>query len=151
MSVRIRSIADGDFFNWLDLYAGYGEFYETPLTDQRALLVWSWLIDRDHELNGIVAVDESNDNRLVGLAHFREFARPLEGDRGLYLDDLFVEPDMRGRGVGQALIAHLKQIAKERRLGVVSWVTAADNDTAMKLYDSVAKRTQWVTYELDPA
>ncbi len=151
MSISVRPIADGDFFTWLDLYAGYGSFYETEMTDIKALTVWSWLVDPNHELNGAVAVDESDGGKLVGLAHYREFARPLSSSRGLYVDDLFVDPDARGQGAGAALLDHVKQVATDRGLSVVRWITASDNETAMSLYDQKARRTDWVTYELDPA
>ncbi|MBO1741129.1 GNAT family N-acetyltransferase [Leifsonia sp. TF02-11] len=146
MSIEIRPVKDGDFFAWLDLYAKYAEFYETELTDQRALVLWSWLTDAEHEELGYVAVD---GDRIVGLAHVREFARPLEGDRGLFLDDLYVLEDERGKGIGRQLIAAVRSLAEERRLGVVQWITAADNAAAQHVYDSVASKTTWVTYEID--
>ncbi|MCI0155351.1 GNAT family N-acetyltransferase [Leifsonia shinshuensis] len=146
MSIEIRPVKDGDFFAWLDLYAKYAEFYETELTDQRALVLWSWLTDAGHEEQGYVAVD---GDRIVGLAHVREFARPLEGDRGLFLDDLYVLEDERGKGIGRQLIAAVRSLAEERRLGVVQWITAADNAAAQRVYDSVASKTAWVTYEID--
>ena len=147
MSVTIRPVTVSDFFNWLELYADYAKFYDTDLTDEKALLLWSWLVDGDHEENGIVAVDD--DDTLLGLAHYREFARPLETDRGLYLDDLFVAEKARGNGTGRALIQAVKDEALKRELGVVQWITAADNETAQHLYDEVGTRTQWVTYEIE--
>jgi ribosomal protein S18 acetylase RimI-like enzyme len=146
MSVTIRPVTESDFFNWLELYAGYASFYDTNLTDEKALLLWSWLIDAGHEDTGIVAVAE--DETLVGLAHFREFARPLETDRGLYLDDLFVAEAARGNGTGKALIDAVKEEAVKRDLGVVQWITATDNEPAQHLYDEVGTRTEWVTYEI---
>ena len=146
MSIEIRPVADGDFFAWLDLYEQYAAFYETTLSDQKALLLWSWLTAPDHEEDGLVAVD---DGRIVGLAHMREFPRPLEGDRGLFLDDLFVLEDKRGTGIGRSLIAAVRDRAQERGLGVVQWITARDNTDAQQVYDSVATRTSWVTYEID--
>jgi GNAT superfamily N-acetyltransferase len=145
MSIEIRPVRDSDFFTWLDLYAEYAKFYDTELTDQKALLLWSWLTAPEHEESGYVAVD---GDRIVGLAHVREFARPLEGDRGLFLDDLFVAEDARGRGVGRALLEHTRDLARQRGLGVVQWITAHDNAEAQRIYDSVAERTQWVTYEI---
>ncbi|MEO7017420.1 MAG: GNAT family N-acetyltransferase [Leifsonia sp.] len=146
MSIEVRPVVDGDFFAWLDLYEKYAEFYQTQLTDQKALLLWSWLTAADHEEDGLVAVD---GDRLVGLAHMREFARPLEGDRGLFLDDLYVLEEERGKGVAHALIDAVRQRAIDRGLGVVQWITAHDNDQAKGVYDSVANRTAWVTYEID--
>ena len=148
MTIEVRPVRDGDFFAWLDLYTKYAEFYETELTDQRALLLWSWLTAPEHEESGYVAVD---GERIVGLAHVREFARPLEGDRGLFLDDLFVAEDERGAGVGRSLIEHVRSLAQERGLGVVQWITAQDNAAAQRVYDAVAARTSWVTYEIDLA
>jgi Sortase and related acyltransferases len=146
MSITIRTLADGDFFSWLGLYEGYAAFYDTPLTDEKALRVWTWLNDANHEENAFVAVDDHGT--LVGLAHYREFTRPLESDRGLFIDDLYVAPDLREQGTGTALIEAVRALAAERGYGVVQWLTAADNETAQRLYDTVGKRTPWVTYEI---
>jgi GNAT superfamily N-acetyltransferase len=148
MTVNVRAVNDNEFFDWLELYSGYGEFYETPLNDEKALLVWSWLIDSDHELNAYVAVD--SDDKPIGLAHYREFARPLAGGTGLYLDDLFVSPDARGAGVGTALISALKDKAARENFSVVRWITASDNATAQRVYDRLANKTSWITYDLIP-
>ncbi|MEA9986614.1 MULTISPECIES: GNAT family N-acetyltransferase [Subtercola] len=145
MTLTIRPITDRDFFAWYDLYVAYGQFYETPIEGDRAVLVWSWLTDPAHETEALVAED---DGKLVGLAHIREFARPLAGGRGLYLDDLFVAPDARGAGVASALLAEIKALAATRHANVVRWITDEKNETARRLYDTVANRTTWVTYDL---
>lgn len=146
--VLIRPIADGDFFAWLGLYSDYGTFYEEPLSDTGALRTWSWLMDAAHELRAFVAVDESDTP--IGLAHYRAFARPLSASTGLYLDDLFVSADARGRGAATALIEAVRERAVAEGCSVVRWMTAADNATAQRVYDRVATRTGWVTYELQP-
>ncbi|QNE34390.1 GNAT family N-acetyltransferase [Leifsonia shinshuensis] len=148
MTADVRRVEDNEFFTWLDLYAGYGEFYETPVTDEKALLVWSWITDPEHSLEAYFAVDA--EGTPIGLAHVREFARPLDGSTGLYLDDLFVLPDARGEGAGTALLEQLRTLAQERGLSVVRWITAKDNQTARRLYDRVAEKTKWVTYDLVP-
>ncbi|HEY8282480.1 MAG TPA: GNAT family N-acetyltransferase [Leifsonia sp.] len=148
MTVTVRRVEDNEFFTWLDLYAGYGEFYETPLSDEKALLVWSWITDSGNELEAYFAVGD--DGVPVGLAHVREFARPLDGSRGLYLDDLFVRPDARGEGAGTAILEALRDRAKQDGLSVVRWTTAKDNQTARRVYDRVASKTAWVTYDLAP-
>jgi len=147
MSVQVRPLGDKDFFSWLGLFEGYSEFYESTLTDAKALRVWSWIIDKNHDLTGAVAVNDEGE--FVGLAHYREFPRTLNADMGLFLDDLFVAPDARGAGVGKALMEFVKGYAGEHKLSQVQWLTAADNETAQVLYDEVATRTDWVTYEMD--
>ncbi|WP_419818947.1 GNAT family N-acetyltransferase [Glaciibacter flavus] len=144
MVVQVRPLVDRDFFPWLGLWEGYSAFYDSPVTDEKALRVWTWLMDKQHDLTGFVAHDGDD---LLGLVHVREYPRTLDGDRALFLDDLFVDPDSRERGVGAALIEQAKSFARENGLSVINWITAEDNDNAQRLYDSVAERTTWVTYE----
>ena len=142
----VRPLEARDRSAWQVLYAGYGDFYETPLTDEKADRVWGWLMDPGYEAFGLVAVDEND--APVALAHYRHFARLLADGTGIYLDDLFTAPDSRGSGAGSALIAQLEQIARQRGAGIVRWITANDNLVGQKLYDRLATRTQWVTYDL---
>ena len=148
MSVTVRELKNGDFFNWFDVYLGYAEFYDTELTDDKAVLAWSQLTDPNHEMSALVAVDENE--RFVGLAHFRPFARTLHASRGLYVDDLFVIDEARNAGVGRALLEAVRERAVQGRFSVVRFITAADNTVAQQLYDSMAEKTSWVTYELKP-
>ncbi|MGG7449833.1 N-acetyltransferase family protein [Plantibacter auratus] len=148
MSVTIRPAVESDLFAWHALYSGYGEFYGNPLTDEKAVLVWGWLSDPAHPLTALVAEDAQG--ALVGLAHYRVFPRALAGGTGLYLDDLFVAEDARTGGVGTALIEHVRDLAKADGHSVVRWITAADNERAQAVYDKLATRTSWVTYDLEP-
>ncbi|MFB2582132.1 N-acetyltransferase family protein [Herbiconiux sp. P15] len=145
MPIEVRPVAAGEFFPWHAVYTGYGEFYENPLHDEKAVLVWSWIIDDANELECLVAVDD--EGTLVGLAHFRSFSRPLDGSKGIYLDDLFVLPEARKQGVGRALIEAVAEVGRRRRASVLRWVTAKDNEAARALYDQVAEKTKWVTYD----
>lgn len=147
MSVQVRPLGDKDFFSWLGLFEGYSEFYKSELTDEKALRVWSWIIDRNDPLVGAVAVNDEGE--LIGFAHYREVPRTLSGSRGLVLDDLFVTPDARKTGVGAALMDFVKQYAASRHLGQIRLITAGDNKAAQRLYDEVGKRTTWVTYEIE--
>jgi ribosomal protein S18 acetylase RimI-like enzyme len=147
MSVQVRPLGDKDFFPWLGLFEGYSEFYKSDLTDEKALRVWSWLIDKNHDLDGAVAVADNGD--FVGFTLYRPYPRTLSGDVGLFIDDLFVATDARETGVGRALLDFAKDYAKAHNYRQLQWVTAADNDTAQKLYDEVGSRTSWVTYEAE--
>lgn len=146
MTVNIRAVQSGDRTAWGDLYKGYAAFYGVAQTEEMRDRVWAWLMDADHEVNGLVA--EVNGT-LAGLAHFRPFARPLAAGTGGFLDDLFVNPDARGLKLGEALISAVQAEGRERGWGVVRWITADDNYRARGLYDQIATRTGWVTYDLD--
>jgi GNAT superfamily N-acetyltransferase len=145
--VTVRDVADRDAAEWADLFRGYRDFYRLAPDEHVVARVWSWLRDPSAAVDGLVA---ELDGRLVGIAHYRRFLRPSAGSTGLYLDDLFTHPAARGVGVGRALIERLSTLAAAEGLSVVRWITAEDNRTARRLYDSVAVATPWVTYDLTP-
>jgi GNAT superfamily N-acetyltransferase len=144
MAIVVRPVAEPDRDRWAELYRGYTAFYDVPVPDLDHL--WRRLTV-EGELECFVA---ELDGDVVGLAHVREFVRPLEGDRAGFLDDLFVDPARRGSGAGEALLEHLRSLAAERGWGVVTWITGADNYTARRLYDRLAEAQPWVTYDMTP-
>jgi GNAT superfamily N-acetyltransferase len=146
MHTEIRPAGDDDFFGWLPLFDAYCRFYETDLDDAKALIVWNWLRDEANPLQALLAVDE--EGTPIGLAHYRSAPQTLTASVGIVLDDLFVDEAHRRSGVARALIEHVRERAAELGTGGVSWVTAADNAEAQRLYDELATRTTWVTYEM---
>lgn len=147
MSYEIRAAGDDDFFGWLPLFAAYCRFYETELDDAKALIVWNWIRDEAEPLTAALAVDD--EGRPIGLAHFRSVPHTLTATRGMFLDDLYVDEEARGAGIGRALIEFVHARAGEIGHGGVSWITADDNADAQRVYDELARRTTWVTYEMD--
>lgn len=146
MAVQIRSPLAADRGQWAELYRAYAHAY--PLDDAVLDRVWSWIVDVDHEVEALVAEDASG--RLVGLAHFRVFARPTSGTYGGYLDDLYVSPIARGTGLADALLNRLDAIAMERGWTVVRWNTAETNYRARAKYDKFAERSDRVQYDMKP-
>ena len=146
MTLTVRAIAATDRTRWQQLYAGYCDFYSKPLSEERADIVFGWLLDADHELECIVA---EKDGLIVGLAHFREFARPIAGGRAMFLDDLFTAPEARGTGAATTLIEALREIGRERGLVMIRWLTADDNLAAQRVYDKLARKTNMLTYDLE--
>lgn len=144
--VRIVPLAERHREDWERLFAGYAAFYKLEQTPEMRARVWGWLRDPAHEVEGLVA--EAPDGRAVGLAHFRAFARPSRAETGGFLDDLFVDPAFRGGRVADALIGRLSEIGRERGWGVVRWITADDNYRARGVYDRLAQRTMWITYDV---
>ena len=73
----------------------------------------------------------------VGFAvYFFNFSTWL-GRPGLYLEDLFVKPEMRGRGYGRALLAHLAKIARDQNCGRMEWAVLTWNDPAIQFYNKL--------------
>lgn len=145
---RVRPLRPDDRDRWLELYAGYAAFYGLTHSAEQTERTWTWLLDPAHELEGLVA--HGDDMRLVGIAHVRAFARPSTATIGGYLDDLYVDPQARGTGAADALLAALAQLAGERGWSVVRWITADDNHRARSKYDQHATRTSWITYDMAP-
>lgn len=144
MGVTIRAVAAEDRVAWGALYADYAAFYEVEQTEAMRDRIWSWLMDPAHEVQGLVA---DLDGVLVGLAHVRGFARPLAAATGGFLDDLFVTPEARGLHAGESLIKAIEDVAQAEGWSVIRWITADDNYRARGLYDQLATRTMWVTYD----
>ena len=147
--LHVRPVSPRDFESWALLYRGYAAFYQVHQSAAMARRVWSWLMDADHEVNGLLV--EAEDGDLVGLAHYRAFARPLSATTGCFLDDLFVHPARRGVGAAELLLAELARLAEENGWSVVRWITADDNYRGRATYDRHATRTSWVTYDMAPA
>jgi GNAT superfamily N-acetyltransferase len=86
----------------------------------------------------------------IGFALFFHTFSTFLGQPGIYLEDLFVVPEARGRGVGRALLAHLARLAEERGFGRVEWAVLDWNAPAIRFYDSLGARPNagWTVYRL---
>ena len=91
------------------------------------------------------------DDRPVGFAvYFLNFSTWLGRD-GLYLEDLYVSPDDRGKGYGKALLVHLARIAVARNCGRFEWNVLGWNEPAIRFYESLGARplSEWVGYRME--
>lgn len=77
------------------------------------------------------------DGKAVGFALFHYNFSTWRGQPGLYLEDLFVYPEMRGKGAGKALLQRLAQIALEEHCYGLRWMVLEWNDPALKFYESL--------------
>jgi len=135
----IRKIKLKDKEHWEKLYKGYANFYKVEMNNQILKTVWNWLNDKNHELQGI---SYEVDGKIVGIAHYRKLLSPLKGKYIGYLDDIFVDPEYRGKKIGKKLLNKIKEISKASDWNLVRWQTDEDNFTAKKLYDKVAIKTK---------
>jgi GNAT superfamily N-acetyltransferase len=91
-----------------------------------------------------------HDGVPVGFALFFHTFSTFLAQPGIYLEDLFVVPEARGRGVGRALLAHLARLALERGCGRVEWAVLDWNAPAIRFYESLGARpnSEWTVYRL---
>lgn len=148
MSASIDTPAPADRADWEQLYRGYATFYGAPMNDGILETVWSWIVAPEQPFHCILARDQAG--KSVGFMHFRPMYSPLGGTMAGFLDDLYVEPAARGAGHVDRLFQALAAEARERGWPVVRWITRDNNYRARGVYDKVALRSDWITYELRP-
>lgn len=93
------------------------------------------------------------DGEPVGFALFFHNYSTFLAQPGLYLEDLYVRPEARGRGIGRALLAHLARLARERDCGRLEWWVLDWNEAAIRFYDSLGARPmdEWTVFRLTGA
>ena len=133
MTLELRPAQAGDKERWLVLWQGYLDFYKTLLTSQQTELTWSRILDPDFNMKCAVAI---KDGLVVGFTTYNLQNSTWSENGHCYLEDLFVDPAVRGGGVGRALIDYVKAFAIENKCSRLYWNTDEDNVTARKLYDT---------------
>ena len=134
MSIKVRPIVEADKARWLELFKEYIIFYKSKLSEEQFELTWK-RINSEFNINGLVA---EIDGRIVGFTHYIFRPSTWAVEDFCYLEDLYVDPKVRGGGVGRALIKAVEDIAIAKGSKRLYWTTAPDNETARKLYDKVA-------------
>jgi GNAT superfamily N-acetyltransferase len=133
MSISIRAALPEDKQRWFILWQGYLDFYQTKLSAEQSELTWQRILDPEFNMKCAVVVD---DGVIVGFTTYNLQNSTWSENGHCYLEDLFVDSTVRGKGVGRALIEHVKSYAIENKCSRLYWNTDEDNATARKLYDS---------------
>jgi GNAT superfamily N-acetyltransferase len=148
MTVRIRPAIPGDGATILELIQGLADYEhlsnEVVATESS---INAALFDTPPSAIALLAEE---DGRGIGFAlYFFNFSTFL-GRPGLYLEDLFVQPDKRGRGVGTALLIELARIAVARGCGRMEWSVLDWNEPSIAFYKSLGAvpLSDWTTYRL---
>jgi len=142
-----------------------------PATAADAPLIFTFireLAEYEHLSHAVVATEENIRESLfgerpyaecvfgcvagepVGFALFFHNYSTFLGQPGLYLEDLYVRPTARGKGVGRKLLNHLAQLAVDRGCGRMEWAVLNWNEPAIRFYQSIGARpnSEWTTYRL---
>jgi GNAT superfamily N-acetyltransferase len=145
MSVGIRRLEARDKPRWLALFKGYIAFYKATVADEVIEQTWQRLIAGAADFHiAFVAVDVAD--KPVGLAHVLFHRSTWSPTSYCYLEDLFVEPTLRAKGVGRALIEAVYAEADARKCTRTYWMTQEFNYRARGLYDQMATKSPFVQY-----
>ena len=147
MSVSVRPVTQADHAAWRPLFEGYNAFYgregPTALPEPVYAKTWERFFDPAEPVHALVA---ELDGRMVGIVHYLFHRSTTAIDLTCYLQDLFTASDVRGAGVGRALIEAVYQAATAAGSSRVYWQTHETNATAMRLYDQVAEKSGFLVY-----
>ena len=141
-AVKVRPLEARDAARWRELFDGYLAFYKTSVAEDVIGLTWQRLLSGAQI--GLVAVD-AND-RPIGLAHVLFHASTWSPTCYCYLEDLFVDPARRQKGVGRALIEAVYARADAHGCSRTYWMTQETNATARQLYERIAVRSGFLQY-----
>lgn len=144
MTATIRPATQADRSDWDRLFDLYLGFYGTSRDIAHKDLIWARIMEPSRPLHALVA--ETAGGHVVGIANFLYHPVFWEDRDICYLNDLFVDPDRRGGGVGRRLIEAVAADARARGAREFYWLTAKDNHPARRLYDKIAARTAFVHY-----
>ena len=141
----IRPLGPADEAEWRRLWTAYLEFYDSSVPEEVYVTTFRRLLGDDpRDYNGLLAV---LDGRPVGLAHYLFHRHGWKIEDVCYLQDLYADPGIRGRGIGRALIEAVYAAADEAGAPSVYWLTQDFNATARRLYDRVGQLTPFIKYQ----
>ena len=141
--VWVSALIPEDQGFWLPLWYDYQTFYGVNLGPEVTSNTWARLLDPTEPVGGALAWDSG---QAVGLVHTIRHRSTWSVADKCYLNDLFVAPVARGRGVGRSLIEYVYANAVEAGCDSVYWHTHETNATAMQLYDRIGRRSGFVQY-----
>jgi GNAT superfamily N-acetyltransferase len=143
----VRPIRRADREQWSPLWRAYLTFYRAAESDEVTNATWARIFDPLEPVHALVA---ERDGGLIGFSHYLFQRSTWLLHPQCYLQDLYVEEERRGGGVGRALIGAVVGAAKEAGAVRVFWNTHETNAVARKLYDAVAERTGFIQYRIEP-
>lgn len=146
LTIRPATIEDTDlilhFVRELAIYEkAEHEVLATPAHVHRTLF------NDNPKVFGLICLDGDTP---VGFAVYFFNYSTWQGQHGLYLEDLYVSPDQRGKGAGKALLSHLAQIAVDQDCGRFEWSVLDWNTPSIEFYDSLGAKPQseWIRYRI---
>ena len=147
--VEVSPLREDELETLLPLISAYQRFYEVDEIDNdRNRFFFRRFLAPSEDGELLAARDEGG--LILGYACLYWHFSSLAAVETVLMNDLFVAPEARGRGIGRTLIEASREVARARGAGWLEWATATDNHTAQRLYDSMtSEKSTWLEYELD--
>lgn len=143
--VRVRDVAPNDETVWRNLWHQYVTFYEAEVSEEVTAHTWRRILAKRENMIGRVA--ELN-GAVVGFSVSIVHAGSWSKAPRCYLEDLFVDPLVRGTGAGRALIEDLIKMGRNQGWGDLYWHTRQSNAVARRLYDRFVPADDFVRYKI---
>lgn len=143
----VRPIERGDHAAWRPLWDGYNAFYGrtglTALPEPITAATWERFFAPDEPVHALVAL---HHGRVVGLAHYLFHRSTTRLNDVCYLQDLFTDEALRGKGIGRALVQAVYEAARRAGSSRVYWQTQTSNAAGRALYDKLAQHKGFIVY-----
>jgi GNAT superfamily N-acetyltransferase len=140
--IDVMPLRPQDRARWEVLARGYKAFYRTEVSQAGYDEAWRRLNNNE----GLYGLGAYLDGRLVGITHYL-FHKSVWMADVCYLQDLFTDEAVRGRGVARALIERVADEARKRSAPRLYWLTQEHNARGRALYDKVARFNGFIRYD----
>ena len=142
--IQIRSLREDDEPQWRRLWTDYLAFYDSRVDEEVYRTYFARLLGDDpRDFSGLIALV---DGQPRGLAHYLFHRHGWTVRDTCYLQDLYVDPEARGTGLGRALIQKVYDAADTHGAASTYWLTQDFNHTARQLYDRIGRLTPFIKY-----
>lgn len=139
----ITRMTEADRPRWTALWTAYLDFYHTTLPPAVFDATWARLM-AGGPIHGFLY---HHEGRAMGLVHYLFHPHGWSLQSACYLQDLFIDPALRGTGAGRALIEAVAKASQDEGAARLYWLTQSDNAVGRRLYDRLAKHSGFIRYE----
>ncbi|MBS2003529.1 MAG: GNAT family N-acetyltransferase [Candidatus Obscuribacterales bacterium] len=150
MQAVVTDFRAEDRSRWTELWTAYLRFYKTNLPADVFDSTWERMLSKSGTLRG-AGVRATESGPLLGIVHYLMHESAWTPKQMCYLQDLFVDADVRGQGLARLLIETVAQRAKDLDCYRCYWLTQESNAQARILYDKVGRLSGFVRYDFDYA